>query len=102
MEGFETPAARPLDTAANGREALARAIDDLSAAKARLARDAQALLAETKEDLVVRLLPILDNLDLEAVSEAAAARKRWEFLFTAAPIRITDGTGSPLNPIAMF
>ena len=47
-------------------------------------------------------MPILDNLDLEAVSEAAAARKRWEFLFTAAPIRITDGTGSPLNPIAVF
>jgi kynurenine formamidase len=47
-------------------------------------------------------MPIFDNLDLEAVSEATAARKRWEFLFTAAPIRITDGTGSPLNPIAVF
>ena len=45
-------------------------------------------------------MPILDNLDLEAVSEAAAARNRWEFLFSAAPIRITRGTGSPLNPIA--
>ena len=47
-------------------------------------------------------MPILDNLDLEAVSEATAARNRWEFLFSAAPIRITDGTGSPLNPIATF
>ena len=47
-------------------------------------------------------MPILDNLDLEAVSEAAAARNRWEFLFSAAPIRITAGTGSPLNPIATF
>ena len=52
--------------------------------------------------LVAMGMPLLDNLDLEAVSEAAAARKRWEFLFTAAPIRITDGTGSPLNPIAVF
>jgi kynurenine formamidase len=47
-------------------------------------------------------MPIFDNLDLDAVSEAAAARGRWEFLLTAAPIRITEGTGSPLNPIATF
>ena len=47
-------------------------------------------------------MPIFDNLDLEAIAEAAAARNRWEFLFTAAPIRITGGTGSPLNPIATF
>ena len=47
-------------------------------------------------------MPILDNLDFEAVSEAAAKRNRWEVLFSAAPIRITGGTGSPLNPIATF
>ena len=28
---------------------------------------------------------LIDNWDLEALSEAAAARKRWEFLLTAAP-----------------
>ena len=27
---------------------------------------------------------------------------RWEFLFVAAPLRIVRGTGSPLNPIAIF
>jgi hypothetical protein len=27
---------------------------------------------------------------------------RWEFLFAAAPLRIVRGTGSPLNPIAIF
>jgi kynurenine formamidase len=45
---------------------------------------------------------LLDNCDLEALSEAAAARKRWEFLLTAAPLPIRGGTGSPLNPIATF
>jgi kynurenine formamidase len=45
---------------------------------------------------------IFDNCDLEAVSEAAAKRKRWAFLLSAAPIPITGGTGSPLNPIATF
>lgn len=45
---------------------------------------------------------IFDNCDLEALSQAAAQRKRWDFLLTAAPIPITGGTGSPLNPIATF
>jgi kynurenine formamidase len=45
---------------------------------------------------------IFDNCDLEALSQAAAKRKRWDFLLTAAPIPITGGTGSPLNPIATF
>src|SRR5713226_578702 len=43
---------------------------------------------------------LIDNCDLEALSEAAAARKRWEFLLTAAPLAIRGGTGSPINPIA--
>jgi kynurenine formamidase len=45
---------------------------------------------------------LFDNCDLEALAEAAAARKRWEFLLTAAPLPIRGGTGSPLNPIATF
>jgi hypothetical protein len=45
---------------------------------------------------------LFDNCDLEAVAEAAAARNRWEFLLTAAPLPILGGTGSPLNPIATF
>src|SRR6266850_1830253 len=45
---------------------------------------------------------LFDNCDLEALGEAAAARKRWEFLLIAAPLPIRGGTGSPLNPIAMF
>ncbi len=46
--------------------------------------------------------PILDNCDLEALSEAASARKRWSFLLTAAPLPVQGGTGSPINPIATF
>ena len=45
---------------------------------------------------------LFDNCDLEAVADAAAARKRWEFLLTAAPLAISGGTGSPINPIATF
>ena len=45
---------------------------------------------------------LIDNCDLEALSEAAAARKRWDFLLTAAPLPIVGGTGSPMNPIATF
>jgi kynurenine formamidase len=52
--------------------------------------------------LVALGVNIFDNCDLEALSEAAAKRKRWEFLLTAAPIPLTGGTGSPLNPIAIF
>jgi len=45
---------------------------------------------------------VIDNCDLEALADAAAARNRWEFLFTAAPLSIIGGTGSPINPIATF
>jgi kynurenine formamidase len=45
---------------------------------------------------------LFDNCDLEALADAAAARNRWEFLLTAAPLPIVGGTGSPVNPIATF
>ncbi len=45
---------------------------------------------------------IVDRADLEALSEAAAARKRWEFMLTVVPLPIPNGTGSPVNPLAMF
>ena len=35
---------------------------------------------------------IFDNCDLEALAEAAAERKRWEFLLTVAPLAIRGGT----------
>lgn len=45
---------------------------------------------------------ILDNLNLDDVATAAASRKRWDFLFVGAPLRVVGGTGSPLNPLAIF
>jgi kynurenine formamidase len=47
-------------------------------------------------------MPILDNLDLDEVAEVAAAKNRWTFLFVGAPLRVVGGTGSPLNPLAVF
>jgi kynurenine formamidase len=45
---------------------------------------------------------VLDRADLEAVSEAAAARNRWEFMLTVNPLALPNATGSPVNPIALF
>ena len=45
---------------------------------------------------------ILDNLNLDDVAMAAKQRDRWEFLFVGAPLRVVGGTGSPLNPLAVF
>ena len=47
-------------------------------------------------------LNIFDQLQLEEVSEVAAQLGRWEFLLVAAPLPIKGGTGSPINPIAVF
>ena len=55
-------------------------------------------------DFVLTILGVhlLDRADFDALSEAAAARNRWEFLLTIAPLPIPKGTGSPVNPIAVF
>ena len=47
-------------------------------------------------------LHLLDNLDLEDLARAAAEEKRWSFMLTIAPLRVEGGTGSPVNPIALF
>jgi len=52
--------------------------------------------------LVALGMPILDNLDLDAVAEEAARLGRWEFMLSVAPLVIPGGTGSPVNPIATF
>jgi kynurenine formamidase len=45
---------------------------------------------------------LIDRADLDALAEAAAARNRWDFMLMVAPLPIPNGTGSPVNPIAMF
>lgn len=47
-------------------------------------------------------MPLLDNLDLDALAKEAADRSRWTFLFVAAPLPLKNATGSPLNPLAIF
>jgi kynurenine formamidase len=46
--------------------------------------------------------PILDNCDLEPLAAVAAERQRWTFMLTVAPLTVPGGTGSPVNPIAIF
>ena len=52
--------------------------------------------------LVAMGVGIFDNLDFERAAEQARRLNRYEVLFMAAPLRIDKGTGSPLNPLAIF
>jgi len=45
---------------------------------------------------------IIENLDLEQAVETARRLKRYEFMLTFAPIPVEGGTGSPINPLAVF
>jgi kynurenine formamidase len=47
-------------------------------------------------------LYLFDYLKLEDLVAACARVGRFEFLFVAAPLRIPGGTGSPVNPLAIF
>ena len=47
-------------------------------------------------------LPLLDNSLLQPLAEACAEENRWEFMLTVNPLHIRGGTGSPVNPIAVF
>lgn len=47
-------------------------------------------------NLVEKGIPIMESMNLEVL----AVDKRYEFFFTAAPLRIAGGTGSPIRPLA--
>jgi kynurenine formamidase len=47
-------------------------------------------------------IDILDTVNLEDLAATAAQLKRWDFMLTVAPLRIPAGTGSPVNPLAIF
>ncbi|SHK41163.1 hypothetical protein SAMN05443637_1061, partial [Pseudonocardia thermophila] len=38
---------------------------------------------------------------LDDLADACAADGRWSFLYAAAPLKVVDGTGAPVNPIAI-
>jgi kynurenine formamidase len=43
-----------------------------------------------------------DNLQFEELVRICESERRWEFMVVAAPLRLPRGTGSLLNPIAIF
>ncbi len=45
---------------------------------------------------------IVECLDLEQAATTARRFNRYEFLMTFAPLPVEGGTGSPLNPLAIF
>ena len=47
--------------------------------------------------IVAMGLWILDNANLEDLAEACRQRQRWEFMMCMGPLRLFNGTGSPLN-----
>ena len=47
-------------------------------------------------------MPLLDNAYLEPLAEACREENRWEFLLTINPLHVRGGTGSPVNPVAIF
>jgi kynurenine formamidase len=47
-------------------------------------------------------LALLDNAELEELAQACREEKRHEFMLVVAPLRLIGGTGSPVNPLAVF
>jgi kynurenine formamidase len=45
---------------------------------------------------------LLDNLSLEPLAATAQKLKRWEFMLVVEPLRVQNGAGSPVNPVAVF
>jgi kynurenine formamidase len=47
-------------------------------------------------------LHLLDYLEFDALVGVCEELRRWSFLCVVAPLRLRAGTGSPVNPIAIF
>ncbi|MBW9109270.1 cyclase family protein [Microbacterium ureisolvens] len=47
-------------------------------------------------------LTIGEMWNLDSLADACAARGRWDFLLSAAPLPITGAVGSPINPVAIL
>ena len=52
--------------------------------------------------LVFMGMPLVDNADLEELATACAEGRSWTFWSVLAPLLIRRGTGSPVNPLAVF
>jgi molecular chaperone GrpE (heat shock protein) len=87
------------------RTDLARALGELEAAKARVERDAKALHAETRKQLVGELLPVLDNVDRaiaagepNAVTGMQLVRRQLEGVLRGYGVERIDTTGRAFDP----
>jgi kynurenine formamidase len=47
-------------------------------------------------------LALVDNTNPERLAQACKDEGRYEFLFTASPMRLTGSTGAPAHPLAIF
>ncbi len=47
-------------------------------------------------------LALLDNALLQPLADACANEGRYEFMLTVNPLIVVGGTGSPVNPVALF
>jgi kynurenine formamidase len=47
-------------------------------------------------------LVLVDNVSPEALARACREEGRYEFLFTATPLRLRGATGAPAHPVAIF
>ena len=47
-------------------------------------------------------MPLLDNANFERLSETCRQLGRYDFLLFISPLVINGGTGSPVNPLAVF
>jgi hypothetical protein len=47
-------------------------------------------------------LALVDNTNPERLAVACREEGRYEFLFTATPIRLVGSTGAPAHPLAIF
>jgi molecular chaperone GrpE len=91
------------------RQALTRAVRDLEATQARVKQNAARVYEDTRTDLVVQLLPVLDNLDrtIEATRDASdqallsgveMVRGQLEAVLIQYGLERYDAVGEPFDP----
>ena len=66
--------------------------------------DGEVLVPQSLHEIAIPFmgLAIIDTMDLETLAATCEQLGRWEFLLVVAPLVIEGGTGSPVNPIAVF
>ena len=52
--------------------------------------------------LTMLCVHLMDRADFDDLAAEAAERNVWEFMLTIARLPIPHGTGTPVNPIAVF